>query len=211
MSTEVGAPDLNAPATQATARPMLEQLRVARLAGAVTTTDYAARADYLARLDAGEQVDAPNLNPSQEQLLERGLEEAYKPGEPHDFKLPQDPMRIPTEAQVEIDTKVRQALTDLGVPVRLGGPIVERIEHVAKTLGPLSPAERQAKVSAFQAELRSRWGADYKKRTKAIWDHVVEGTNKHEAVAELIDQNLWLFADVALNEWLWSLVEHKQR
>jgi len=199
---------LEAPVTKETARPALEQLRSERIANRVTDSDFSRRSEYLLRVEAGEDVEAPTLYPTKEQQLEQGRDEAMAGANPAEYQLTYPPLFRLEGETLEFDTELRQFLSDAKVPAHLGAPIVERVESTIKRLGEMSPDDRDFQVEQFCGKLRERWGTDYKARTDAIADLLATASAKHERIGELIDAAPWLIADVAVAEWLWSVVEY---
>ncbi|MEX0734558.1 MAG: hypothetical protein WD944_06500 [Steroidobacteraceae bacterium] len=197
---------LEAPATRETAPATLEQLRTERIAGRVTDSDFFPRMDYLARVKAGEDVQVPNLHPTMEQKFAQQHDELMRPGQPHEFRLERDPALPPLdEAGLEHDAEIREALSAAQIPPRLASTLMERVDHVAKIMGDLSPDDREIKAGAMRADLQQKWGADYKANVELVSDFVARAAEKSPLLGDILDHAPFLLADTYLAESLLSI------
>lgn len=202
--------------TPEAARAELEQLRVARIEGKVTQDVYLERADYLARLAAGEQ----NLAPPQEKLeylppdqqAERLWLESLQPAQPHEYPLPGLDESDPEYAEdLAVDTAVREMMSGIGVPAQWGltfaetmGGLIDRFENAA-------PEEIRAYTTSVGEQLRAHWGEQYGKRLEAVSDLLAQAAEKHEFLGYILDKAPHAFADVRLMDWLAQIAERRAK
>lgn len=216
MSAENAAATVNpldAPVTREQARPQLEQLRADRLAGKVTEHDYLARADYLARLDAGEQVEPPKLYPTMQEKFEQQYDEHMRAPEPEHYStLPRARVfdEVAEEGSLEFDSAVRAAFHRGGIPNHLAGPILEGVIRTWDTLAKAPRTDVETRLQSTASKLREMWGPDYKARLDRVNDLVADMVEADEGLAAMFDRRPWLLhADVAVMDYLDRVASHK--
>jgi hypothetical protein len=217
MTTEATMTN-GAPATPEAARAELEQLRLARVENKVTQADYLARSDYLARLAAGEQDVQPPAErlelAAPDQQERRIVDELMQPAQAHQYRLPPaiDPATgRPSDELEAVNTAVRTAMAEAGVPQQYGGQMYEQVNGLLERFAEASPDQVRAHTESVGAKLRETWGGEYAARVQAVNDLLAEVATKNPVVAELLDEAPHAFADPWVMQSLWNVAEHRAR
>lgn len=208
-------PDLHStPASADAARSALETLRGQRLAGQVGERAYLDRADYLARLAAGENATAPP-DPhaiTQEQKLQQQYDlQMTAPKQPGEYgRLPS--MSNDSAQAQELDTAVRTAFAKAGIPAHLGPALVDAVNHISNKVSPTDERGIQTHLQSTASALRTQWGDQFQARFDAITDLVCELGEGDPTVGEILDQAPWLiFASEAAMDYLGRIVDHRSK
>ncbi len=186
---------------------VIHQLKHQRIAGAISELEYHRQMAQLGPLMTGEAVPPQgNADP-----FERQIDEVMASAKPEDYHFSYATGSPSTPEALALDTDIRSAMSETGIPKQLGGPIVDAVKQVALHLEQATPAARDVHVEAFQSEMRKQWGADFDSRRDAVSALVAEMAEKRPGVAELIDSAPWLIADVRVANYLWTVAEHRAR
>jgi len=200
---------LEAPVTKEQARPALEQLRAERVAGRLTEADYLRRSDYLARLDAGEQVEAPKLYLTQEEQFSKQYDEQMQAPEHAYHNLPQ-PQGLSENAAMNFHSSVADVFIRGDIPQHLARPILEAVFRAHDEMNGLSERDRQSRLESTANKLREAWGDDYQARLDRVNDHIGDMVDGDERIAGLFDRRPWLFhASVEAMTYLDRVATHR--